>query len=222
MNSDIPASRLQITIMLLLGILLWVPAVYAGAGDPVQKVRESADRVLHLLRDNEERLRSEPNYVYDLVEEEILPLVDFEGMSRLILGRHWRTASADQRARFTEAFVDTMVRAYAGQLVEHTDKRIVVNERRSRTEGNRATVATEIVVGQGRANIPVTYDLRLVDGQWKVYNLTVESWNLVTNFRTSFSAEIEGVPNGEMGLERLIQRLERREEDLVTRAVEGQ
>jgi phospholipid transport system substrate-binding protein len=208
--------------VLLLCALLWVPALHAGPGDPAREVRESADRVLQLLRDNEERLKKEPNFVYDLVEQEILPLVDFEGMSRLILGRYWRTASADQRQRFTEAFVDTMVRAYAGQLVEHTDKRIVVNERRSRTEGNRATVATEIVVGQGRPNIPVTYDLRIVDGRWKVYNLTVESWNLVTNFRTSFSAEIESIPNGEMGLEQLIQRLEQREEDVVTRAVEGQ
>jgi phospholipid transport system substrate-binding protein len=219
MTIGIRFNRLWPMMLALSCALFFAPAVLADPGDPVEQVRESADRVMQLLRDNKERLSNDSNFVYELVEEEILPLVDFEGMSRLILGRHWRTASAEQRARFVEAFRDTMVRAYAGQLAEHADKRIIVNERRSRTDGNRATVATEIVVGQGRSNIPVVYDMRVVDGQWKAFNLTVESWSLVTNFRTSFGAEIEGARDEAAGLEDLIQRLERRDRDLVEGAV---
>ncbi|WP_018232418.1 MlaC/ttg2D family ABC transporter substrate-binding protein [Thioalkalivibrio thiocyanodenitrificans] len=219
MTTGIRFNRLWPMMLALSCALFLAPAALAGPGDPVEQVRESADRVMQLLRDNEERLSNDSNFVYELVEEEILPLVDFEGMSRLILGRHWRTASPEQRERFVEAFRDTMVRAYAGQLAEHADKRITVNERRSRTDGNRATVATEIVVGQGRPNIPVVYDLRIVDGQWKAFNLTVESWSLVTNFRTSFGAEIEGARTEAEGLESLIQRLERRDRDLVEGAV---
>jgi phospholipid transport system substrate-binding protein len=219
MTTGIRFNRLWPMILALSCALFLAPAVLADPPDPIEQVRESADRVMQLLRDNEERLRNDSNFVYELVEEEILPLVDFEGMSRLILGRHWRTASPAQRERFVEAFRDTMVRAYAGQLAEHADKRIIVNERRSRTDGNRATVATEIVVGQGRPNIPVIYDLRVVDGQWKAFNLTVESWSLVTNFRTSFGAEIEGARDEAEGLENLIQRLERRDRDLIEGAV---
>jgi phospholipid transport system substrate-binding protein len=219
MTTGIRFNRLWPMMLALSCALFLAPAALADPGDPVEQVRASADRVMQLLRDHEERLRNDSNFVYDLVEEEILPLVDFEGMSRLILGRHWRTASPGQRERFVEAFRDTMVRAYAGQLAEHADKRIIVNERRSRADGNRATVATEIVVGQGQPNIPVVYDLRVVDDQWKAFNLTVESWSLVTNFRTSFGAEIEGGRDEAEGLENLIQRLERRDRDLVERAV---
>lgn len=221
MMRGIPSLRSGAILLALLGVLLTAFPAHANPGDPVEQVRESAERVLQLLRENEQRLKNESDYVYELVEEEILPLVDFEGMSRLILGRHWRTASPEQRTRFVEAFRDTMVRAYAGQLTEHSDKRVIVNERRSRTDGNRATVATEIVVGQGRPNIPVVYDLRVVDGHWKAFNLTVESWSLVTNFRTTFGAEIEGARSEKEGLENLIQRLERRDEDLVTTVVES-
>ncbi len=208
-----PAAWPLATLLIL--ALAWSPTALASPGDPVKEVSESTARVLQMLGENRERLRNDEAYVFELVEKEILPYVDFEGMSRLILARHWRTATPEQRERFTTAFTDTLVRAYAGQLAEHVDKRIIVNERRSRVDGNRATVATEIVVGQGRPNVPVTFSLRVVDERWKAYDLTVEGLSLVTNFRTNFNAEIE-----RQGLENLIQRLERGDRDLVQQAAE--
>ncbi|HSP00900.1 MAG TPA: ABC transporter substrate-binding protein [Thioalkalivibrio sp.] len=206
----------KIPVALLLALALgWASSLSASLGDPAKEVGESANRVLEMLRENSERLKNDETFVYSLVEKEILPSVDFQGMSRLILARHWRTASPEQRERFVQAFTNTMVRAYAGQLAEHADKRIIVNERRSRVDGERASVATEIVVGQGRPNVPVTYSLRIVDDRWKAYDLTVEGLSLVTNFRTTFNSEIE-----RGGLEDLIQRLEKGDRDLVRQAVE--
>jgi phospholipid transport system substrate-binding protein len=214
MNKLKSAFNFPVALLLVLA-LGWTSSLWASLGDPAKEVGESANRVLEMLRENSERLRSDENFVYELVEQEILPAVDLEGMSRLILARHWRTASSEQRDRFVQAFTNTMVRAYAGQLAEHADKRIIVNERRSRVDGNRATVATEIVVGQGRPNVPVTYSLRIVDDRWKAYDLTVEGLSLVTNFRTNFNNEIE-----RSGLENLIQRLEKGDRDLVRQGVE--
>lgn len=214
MHSNKLFSAWPLATLLILA-LAWSPAALATPGDPIVQVSESTARVLQMLGENRERLRSDEAYVYQLVEQEILPYVDFEGMSRLILARHWRTATPEQRERFTTAFTETMVRAYASQLAEHADKRIIVNDRRSRVEGNRATVATEIVVGQGRPNVPVTFSLRVVDDRWKAYDLMVEGLSLVTNFRTNFNAEIE-----RQGLENLIQRLERGDRDLVQQAAE--
>lgn len=209
-------SAFNIPVALLLALALgWTTSLLASPGDPAKEVGESANRVLEMLRENSERLKNDETFVYSLVEKEILPSVDFQGMSRLILARHWRTASPEQRDRFVQAFTNTMVRAYAGQLAEHADKRIIVNERRSRVDGERATVATEIVVGQGRPNVPVTYSLRIVDDRWKAYDLTVEGLSLVTNFRTNFNNEIE-----RGGLEDLIQRLEKGDRELVRQAVE--
>jgi len=209
-------SAFKIPVALLLALTLgWTTSLLASPGDPAKEVGESANRVLEMLRENSERLKNDETFVYSLVEKEILPSVDFQGMSRLILARHWRTASPEQRDRFVQAFTNTMVRAYAGQLAEHADKRIIVNERRSRVDGERATVATEIVVGQGRPNVPVTYSLRIVDDRWKAYDLTVEGLSLVTNFRTNFNNEIE-----RGGLEDLIQRLEKGDRELVRQAVE--
>mgnify|MGYP006273147829 CR=1 FL=1 len=200
---------------LLLGLCIPALATAMPDRDPVDLVETTADRVLSELREDPERSRENPEFLYDLVDEIILPLIDFEGMSRLILARHWRTATPEQRERFTEAFRDTLVRTYTRQMAEHMDKDIRVLPHRSFQDERMASVATEIVMGQGESNIPVTYRLRPVDGTWKVFDLEVEGLSFITNFRTVFGSEVE-----KEGLDALIRRLEEGDKALVEQAVE--
>lgn len=200
---------------LLLGMCIPALAAAMPERDPVDLVETTADRVLSELREDPERTRENPEFLFDLVDEIILPLIDFEGMSRLILARHWRTATPEQRERFTEAFRDMLVRTYTRQMAEHMDKDIRVLPHRSFRDERMALVATEVVMGQGESNIPVTYRLRPVDGEWKVFDLEVEGLSFVTNFRTAFGAEVE-----KEGLDALIRRLEEGDEALVEEAVE--
>ena len=54
-----------------------------------------------------------------------------------------------------------------------------------------ATVNTEVVIG-GEAPVPVVYSLLLDEsGQWKIYNLTVGSLNLVINYRNVIQSTIQ-------------------------------
>lgn len=182
---------------------------------PLRLVQESADQLFAALDEHAARIRTDPAFLYDLVNEMLTPLLDFDGVSRLILAQHWRSATPEQRARFTVAFRNTLVRAYALQLVEHADKRVRVIPQRSQTTDRLALVVSEIIVGQGRPNIPVTYKLRPVQGEWKVFDVEVEGLSFITNFRTNFGAEID-----RHGLEALIMRLERGDESLVEKIIE--
>ncbi|MFP4244054.1 MAG: phospholipid-binding protein MlaC [Ectothiorhodospira sp.] len=201
---------------LILGFCSTAMAASAPDQDPVDLVESTADRVLSELREDPERTREDPEFLYDLVDEIILPMIDFQGMSRLILARHWRTATPEQREAFTDAFRDMLVRTYTQQMAEHMDKEIRVLSNRSFQDDRMAAVATEIVMGEGESNIPVTYRLRPVDGQWKVFDLEVEGLSFITNFRTTFGAEVE-----KEGLDALIRRLEQGDESIVEEAVEA-
>lgn len=184
--------------------------------DPVDLVTRTADEVLEKLREDPERTREDPEFLFELVDDIILPLIDWQGMSRLILARHWRTAESEQRERFVKAFRGMLVRTYTQQMAEHMDKDIRVLPHRSFTDERMASVASEIVMGQGQSNISVNYSLRPVDGEWKVFDLTVEGLSFVTNFRTNFGAEVD-----RHGLDALITRLEEGDESLIEDAVEA-
>ncbi|WP_018860711.1 MULTISPECIES: phospholipid-binding protein MlaC [unclassified Thioalkalivibrio] len=196
-------------------LLLALPGA-AQADNPTEIIKQSIDEVYEKLRANEDRAQEDPDFVIGVIEDKILPGVDVEGMSRLVLARHWRDASSEQRKRFTEAFKNTLLQAYGVQLADHLDKEIRVIERRSRQDDRMAVVATEIVMGSGQSNLQVNYRLRPVNGEWKVFDVEAEGLSFVGNFRNRFNEEIN-----RNGLDALIERLEDGDRDLVDDAMDG-
>jgi len=198
----------------LAGLLLLGAFVLAAgplqAAEPTELVEGAINRVLDTLRADQARAESDPDFVLQVIENEILPLVDVEGMARLILARHWRDATPEQRSRFTQAFRNTLLNAYGVRLADYLDRRVLVIPRRSRQDDRMAVVATEIQVGRGQPNIVVNYRLRPVDGEWKVFDVEAEGLSFVGNFRTSFNTEI-----GRDGLDALIARLEAGDRSLI-------
>nr|WP_296748057.1 ABC transporter substrate-binding protein [Thioalkalivibrio sp.] len=199
----------------VLAFLLLFAAAPLQAAEPVELVEGAITRVMETLRAEEARAAAEPEFVLEVIESEIMPLVDFDGMARLILARHWRDASPAQRERFTEAFRDTLLQSYGVRLADYLDRRVVVVPRRSRQDDRMAVVSTEIEVGRGQPNIVVNYRLRPVDGEWRVFDVEAEGLSFVGNFRTSFNTEI-----GRHGLDALIERLEAGDPSLIEETIE--
>ncbi|MCA1790367.1 MAG: ABC transporter substrate-binding protein [Thioalkalivibrio sp.] len=200
--------------VVLLFLLLFTAAPLQAA-EPVELVEGAINRVMETLRADEARAAGEPEFVLEVIENEIMPLVDFDGMARLILARHWRDASPAQRERFTEAFRDTLLQSYGVRLADYLDRRVLVVPRRSRQDGRMAVVSTEIEVGRGQPNIVVNYRLRPVDGDWRVFDVEAEGLSFVGNFRTSFNTEI-----GRHGLDALIARLEAGDRSLIEETID--
>lgn len=176
----------------------------AAALLPQEVVKSTADQVLRVLSAEQKDLRQHPERIYDVVNEYILPNFSFEVMSRLVLGKHWRTASETQRDQFAKAFRTLLVRTYANSLLDYTDVPIRYLPVHVDTDAKDATVNTE-VQQKGGAPMAISYRLRLLGGQWKVIDVVVEGVSLVTNYRSEFSTEIS-----KAGLDGLISNLQTR------------
>ena len=194
--------------MLILAVLLVMPGVEAIANTDVAPdvvLQEHARRVMAELSRDGGAIKDDMNRLYQLVEREILPLVDFKSMSKLILGKHWRKASKEQRKAFIAAFRNLLVNTYTKSLKQYANQNIKFFPHRTRVKGKYATVYSEFVPGNGQRNVPVIYKLRKdKHGEWKAYNLEIEGLSVVKNFRTDFNSEINA-----KGLDALIARLER-------------
>jgi phospholipid transport system substrate-binding protein len=147
-------------------------------------------------------LQQNPDGIYDLVKEIITPHFDFIRISAWALGKHWRTASKEQKLRFITAFRTLLVQTYGVVLLDYTDQELRYLPLRDDPASGDVTVRTEVIQPNGEA-VSINYRLYLKNGAWKVYDISVEGVSLVTNFRTSFATEIK-----QAGLDSLIQRLE--------------
>lgn len=214
-------SKLRIQWLLLLVAGLWFLAVasvgaQAQASSPEQKIETAMQQLLTTLRADPERARAEPAFVLQTIEQEIVPLLDIEGMSRLVLARHWRDATPEQQQRFTRAFYDTLLHSYGVRLADYLDHEVIMVPRRSRQDERMAVVATEVVVGRGQPNLMINYRLRPVDGEWKVFDVEAEGLSFVGNFRTSFNEVIN-----QSGLDALITRLEAGDRELLEQGMDA-
>lgn len=169
--------------------------------DPGKLVKAAAEGMLKDLDANRDEYRKDPSKVNALVDKWLLPHFDTAYSARLVLGRHWRDASEDQRKRFVSAFYQSLLRNYGSALADFTSDRMKIFP--AQVSGDNATVRTEIKRSNG-TRIPVNYSLRKTPDGWKAWDVVIEGISYVKSFREDFGAEID-----QKGLDAVIQRIEK-------------
>ena len=191
----------QSLVLVFLGLFL-LPAM--ADSEPQQLIRGTADEVLQLIKQKQQDYRQDPSQMYSMIDQKVLPHFDFNRMTDLALGRYKKKVKRDQRPQLVEAFRSLLVRTYGKALLEYTDQEIVYLPTRGSVDKGDVTVRTEIEQ-QGGFPIPLNYEMYIKDGEWKVYDISVDNISLVTNYRSSFAKEIKA-----KGIDGLIKRLQNR------------
>lgn len=204
-NKGSVTMRILKPMALLITGFLFAQPLYAESS-PQELVQKVTDDVLSALKEFKAKGSKDEAFLDSKIEELILSRMDFEDMSKLVLGKHWRTANEDQRKRFVEQFRTLLVRTYKTSLVEYTDEKInFLPFRESEDPKKLATVRSEIIRSNG-PSIPINYSLRYKEADgWKVYDIGIEGISLVTNYRSSFAREIT-----QNGMDHLIESLGKR------------
>lgn len=166
-------------------------AAWAADEAPDELVKRLSTDVLAKVRADKSLQRGDINKVVELVDQTILPHVDFRRMTAAATGPAWRQATPDQQKRLQEEFKTLLIRTYSGALNQVSDKTITVKPLRMSPGDTDVLVRTEV---KGRGD-PVQLDYRLEktpgDGAgWKVYNLNVMGVWLVDTYRSQFAQEI--------------------------------
>lgn len=195
----------KILAAMTLGLLMTLPVQAGEPTDPEKFVRETARNVLASIDGKREQIRGDSEVAEEIIEKTLLPHVDVGYISRLVLARHWRSASPEQRQAFQDAFYRFLVESYASGLAEFTEDRFKVLPLRGEVDQRRTIVQTEVHRENGKP-VPVAFTLRWTDDGWKLYDVIIEGISYVRNYRTDFNTEIE-----QKGLDDVIQRLNKGE-----------
>ena len=188
--------------------LAWLPlaaaaqqAAVPGPG-PQELMVATAQRMVDALDEDREGYRKDPKRVEALVNDVLLPHFDTDYSARLVLGKHWRDASAEQRKRFIDAFYHSLLNKYGKALADFTSDRMTILPFKGDTTEGRAVVRTEVTADDG-TRVPVNYTMRATPAGWKAWDVTIEGISYVKNFRTDIGAEVD-----QRGLDAVIARLE--------------
>jgi phospholipid transport system substrate-binding protein len=156
---------------------------------PDALVKQTADDVLTIIKNDKEIQAGNQQKLYALVEDKILPNFDFERVCRMVLGKNWKSATPEQQVSFQKEFRTLLMRTYSSALGKYRDQVIEFKPMRFEPDARNVNVKTQILQSGGQP-IEVDYSLVKNTNGWKVYDIVIENVSLVTNYRSQFSTEI--------------------------------
>ncbi|WKU19419.1 MlaC/ttg2D family ABC transporter substrate-binding protein [Advenella alkanexedens] len=175
-----------------------------AAQSPTQFVEQIANQTLEAVKQNTAARSGNITAINEIVNNKLMPYLDFQKTTRLATGQPWRQATPEQKTALTAAFKNTLVRTYSGAFKQvSSNTRIDMQPFRGNPNANDVVVRSTIISDSG----PVAVDYRLEKSgdSWKVYDFSVEGIWLIQNYRNQFASQI-----AQNGIDGLINALNQR------------
>lgn len=192
-------KKLLVTAMSIAAVSIAAHAAEIEAPDAL--VKRISQEVIDIAKADKDIQSGSQKRVLQVVEEKILPSVDFQKMTSLAAGRFWRDATPDQQKQLTTEFRSLLVYTYSGAISQVRDQKVVFKPMRAAPGDTDVEVRSEVLQSRGEP-ITISYRLEKESGGWKIYDVNVLGAWLVESYKSTFAAEVS-----KGGIEGLIKAL---------------
>ncbi len=180
--------RLMAGAMLIWGVLT---SAFAADDTPEAFIKRLSGDVIDAIKTDKSLAAGDINKIIVLVDQKVMPSVNFLRMTASAVGPSWRQATPEQQKRLQEEFKTLLVRTYSGALSQFNDQTILIKPVRAAADDKEVVVRTEV---RGKGD-PIQLDYRVeksadAPAGWRIYNLNVMGVWLVDNYRSQFAQEI--------------------------------
>ncbi|UTW01286.1 ABC transporter substrate-binding protein [Marinomonas rhizomae] len=159
-----------------------------GARDTVVKVVEAfrndivADKAV---------LAKDPALLEERVNSILTGVVDFDDFSKKVMGKYYRRASPEQRARFANVTKDTLLKTYGTSLLELDADRINVLPLGPQGRGRETKVDVDFQMEAGGMLNISFYMEETKAGNWMLSNVVINNINFGLTFRKQFGVMMQ-------------------------------
>ena len=203
--------------LVLTAMLAAAPAVFAQAAPPAaaasanlnaaapdELIRSVSNDVLAQIKGDKAIQAGDISKIAALVDQKIMPYVDFQRMTASAVGRSWRSATPAQQSKIQAEFKTLLVRTYAGALSQVRNHTIDVKRLRAAPSDTEVVVKSELKSGSQQP-IALDYRLEKTAQGWRVYDMNVMGVWLIETYRADFGSVINAG-----GIDSLIAKLQER------------
>ncbi|MES2983700.1 MAG: ABC transporter substrate-binding protein [Pseudomonadota bacterium] len=143
-------------------------------------------RVLAVLKDDKKPFAARQAALRSLFVE----VVDTDWIAKFVLGTAWKTATPEQKAKYTELYRTYLTETYISKFDEDSGtlvKEIKITGVKDGTDGT-VTAQTLIVQSGTEPAVKVNYLLRPKGDQYKIIDINIEGVSLLATHRQEFNA----------------------------------
>jgi phospholipid transport system substrate-binding protein len=198
--------------LLAVATMALATSAYAAPGEAADVlVKRISNDVIETAKADKDIQAGNQKKVMDLVESKILPYVDFQRMTSLAAGKHWRDATPEQQKQLAAEFRTLLIFTYSGALSQIKNETVEFKPLRADPADNEVEVRSSVNVPRGE---PVTLNYRLerTPQGWKIFDINVLGAWLVETYKGTFATEIS-----KSGIDGLIKALAERNKKLANK-----
>ncbi len=177
--------------------------VHAQEEAPDVLVKRVSIEVLDIAKKDAEVKKGNMQRIFRLVEEKVMPYVDFKKTTSLAIGKYWRQATTEQKEELTKQFHDLLFYTYASAISKiDANHKLQFQPLRAKADATDVIVNSRIILPKNPEPILLAYRLEKQDAGWKIYDINVMGAWLIETYKTTFTNEI-----ARSGIDGLIQTL---------------
>ena len=158
---------------------------------PDKLIDSTVQEVILLVKLDKDIRAGDQKKILALVDAKVLPHFDFERMTKLAVGKHWRTATPEQKRALATEFRNMLVRTYTKVFTVYSDQTVEVKPLKLATEATDEATVKTLINKPGTPSIPVDYEMKKTDNKWKVFDISIEGVSMVMSYRGTFTSQIE-------------------------------
>lgn len=163
--------------------------IFAQDANPYIMLEEVATKTFNRIKVERQDIEADPELLRTVMEEELLPYIDYNFSALKVLGKHYKKVPREQIPEYIGVFRSYLITTYAlamayynGQEVEFQPVRDVTNEK---------TVTVRAIVKEpGRPDINLAFKLRKNKrtNEWKAYDMVAEGISLLSSKQSEFES----------------------------------
>lgn len=169
---------------LLLGFLFLFTAHSAFAQSPLERVREKVDAIITIVIEAKKKQTLENTATREKLWSQVDTIFDFNTLSQKSLSRNWLAMNDEEKDQFVGLFRKLLGRSYLKKIESYDNENIQYHREVFFTPENAEVLTTIESKGQ---QYDLNYRLLKKEGEWRIYDVSIEGVSLVSNYRAQFN-----------------------------------
>lgn len=156
--------------------------------DPFVMVEAAASKTFARIKAEQENIKKDPEILRTIMEEELMPYIDYEFSSFKVLGKYTRKVERIELQEFVTVFRQYLITSYAVAMGYYDDQ--VVEFEPMKDYGSRTDVTVRAVIkDDDRPEIKVAFKVRKGrNGEWQAYDMIAEGISLLSSKQSEFES----------------------------------
>ena len=205
---NLARRRLALAGAAFLAVSAFNTSAQVLVASPDGLIRAMSEDLIRVIKADRRLVEGDLDQLNAVVDERVMPSVDFSRMTALTVGIHWRRATPEQQRQLMAAFRELLLLTYADALRQVQNASVDVKPGRYPADADDVIVRTQ-VIRAGKEPIQLDYRLSKTAQGWKIYDFNVLGLWMVDHYRNQFGQLVTA-----RGLDGLIAALDQKNKSL--------